>query len=360
MSEAPCDILVIGGGPVGLAAALYAVRAGRSVTVLEPQVGAIDKACGEGLMPGGVARLADLQVQPSGMPIMGIAYLAGSRCATADFRAGEGMGVRRTTLHEALATAVRGAGVAVLPVGATSLRQNDTEVVVTTREGGGARGSRQAGPTMRGRHVVAADGLHSPTRDGLGLTARCRSPKRWGQRRHYSMAPWTDHVEVYWSDTAEAYVTPVADDLVGVAVLSRGRTGFDAHLSSFPQLRARLAAAVPVSGVRGAGPLRQRSSARTAGRILLVGDASGYVDSLTGEGISLGMAHARAAVAAISREDPHSYERLWRSENRRYAVMTHLLVQGTRLGWARRGVVPLAQALPAVFSLAVNQLGREQ
>src|SRR6185437_3469572 len=98
---------------------------------------------------------------------------------------------------------------------------------------------------------------------------------------------------------AEAYVTPVSDDLVGVAVLGPGDgTRFEGWLPEFPELYGRLAGAEPATAVRGAGPLRQRATRRVAGRALLVGDASGYVDALTGEGISLGLAHARAAVAA--------------------------------------------------------------
>ena len=61
--------------------------------------------------------------------------------------------------------------------------------------------------------------------------------------------------------------------------------------------------------VRGAGPLRQRSRRRVAGRVLLVGDAAGYVDALTGEGIALGLAQARAAVAAVAAGRPRRYER---------------------------------------------------
>src|SRR6201999_405761 len=114
---------------------------------------------------------------------------------------------------------------------------------------------------------------------------------RFGLRRHYRIAPWTDLVEVHWAAGAEAYVTPVAADQVGVAVLGAqdggtrssgiqyggppGR-GFDARLAAFPLLRERLAGAVPVSDVRGAGPLRQGVRRRVAGRVLLAGDASGY------------------------------------------------------------------------------------
>src|SRR5699024_5688102 len=80
------DLIVAGGGPIGLAAALYANRAGLTVRVLEPRTGAIDKACGEGLMPGAVEMLHDLGVDPPGHPVRGIRYLAGERQVAAGFR----------------------------------------------------------------------------------------------------------------------------------------------------------------------------------------------------------------------------------------------------------------------------------
>src|SRR6187431_2241863 len=112
------DLVVVGGGPVGLAAALYAVRSGLTVVVLEPREGAIDKACGEGLMPGGVHALAALGVNPVGCDLVGIRYVCGGRQAEADFSGGWGRGVRRTELHTALRSAAAAAGVEVFRLAA--------------------------------------------------------------------------------------------------------------------------------------------------------------------------------------------------------------------------------------------------
>lgn len=347
------DLLVIGGGPVGLAAALYAVRRGLTVEVLEPRRGPVDKACGEGLMPGGLAALAELGVHPDGYSFNGIRYLSANGSAVADFRQGVGRGVRRTELHAHLTVALERAGVTVHPLAATELRQDAEGVDVATRLPGGADGT-----TVRAGYVVAADGLHSWTRRHLGLDHPSAGPARYGLRQHFRLAPWSRHVDVLWAPDAEAYVTPVADDLVGVAVLSRRRRPFAEHLAQFPPLATRLASAEPVTTVQGAGPLRQRSRRRVEGRVLLVGDASGYVDALTGEGISLGMAHARAAVSAVHAGRPRDYERAWLAATWRCSLLTQGLLQATRPKLARRALVPAAARAPWVFSAAVNELGR--
>jgi flavin-dependent dehydrogenase len=333
------DLLVVGGGPVGLATALHAVRRGLSVTVWEPRAGAIDKACGEGLMPGGLAALQRLGVDPAGESLSGIEYRTEARSARAAFRRGPGRGVRRTTLHDALASAVRDAGVRVLPRRMTSLSPVTGGVRVDDEVVG---------------HVIAADGLHSPTRRLLGVGRR--SPvRRYGQRLHVSVAPWTSFVEVHWSRHAEAYVTPVADGLVGVAVLTSRRAPFSAHLAEFPSLVRRLAGR-PLSAVQGAGPLWQRTSRRVVGRVLLVGDAAGYVDALTGEGISLGLAQAAAAVEAVVSGDLAGYEREWAAITRSYRLLTSGLVGVSSVPVLRSALVPAAAALPGVFGGLVDTL----
>ena len=187
----------------------------------------------------------------------------------------------------------------------------------------------------------------------------CPAPARtarFGLRRHVRVAPWTDLVEVHWAGTAEAYVTPVGDDEVGVAVLCGPGRRYDEVLADFPRLLPRLEGAVPRSGVRGAGPLRQTASARRAGRVLLVGDAAGYVDALTGEGLATGLVTAAAAVRCIVADRPQDYERAWRAATRRYRLLTTGLLAASRRPGLRRRLVPAAARLPGVFGWAVDQL----
>ena len=336
------DLIVAGGGPVGIATALHAARAGLDVVVLEPRAGDIDKACGEGLMPGAVRDLRELGVELHGRRLAGIRYVDGRAAAEARFRNGGGMGVRRTVLHAAMRAALDDAGVRV-----------EHRAVQTVTPAPGLVDV----DGIATRYLVGADGLLSSVRRLVGLEARPAKVRRFGLRCHAELEPWTDHVEVHWSRSAEAYVTPVADDLVGVAVLGDDRRTFAETIRDFPALAERLSQG-PVSRVRGAGPLRQRSLARVSGRVLLVGDAAGYVDALTGEGIALGLGHARAAVAAVLDDDPARYESDWRRVSRRHDLLTRGLLAATRLPPVRRHLVTAARALPVAFETAVGQAAR--
>jgi flavin-dependent dehydrogenase len=345
------DVLVVGGGPVGLAAAVEARRRGLDVVVLEARDGTVDKACGEGLMPGALRLLRAWDLDPAGHVLAGISYRTATGHVDHAFRGTPGRGVRRTVLHDALRTLAADVGVVVVPRRAHDVRITPAGVDVDG---------------LTARHLLACDGLHSTVRRRLGLEPASEPPterarervagrRRYGLRRHYRVAPWSDLVEVHWAPHAEAYVTPVADDLVGVAVLGPRGTDLDATLAALPELADRLAGAAPASTVRGAGPLRQRATRRALGPVRLVGDASGYVDALTGEGLRVGFAQARAAVATL--DDPAAYERAWRAATREYRVLTTGLV-----AWAtsplRPALVPAARHLPALFGGVVERLAR--
>jgi flavin-dependent dehydrogenase len=335
------DLLVAGGGPAGLATAVHAARAGLEVVVVEHRRGPIDKACGEGLMPHSLRQLERIGVRPVGEDFHGIRYLDGRRTAEARFRHGPGRGVRRTVLHTALSEAAAAAGVRVV--------HGEVGEVTQDSESVSAAG-------LRARYLAAADGLHSPIRRALGLSAGEAAQRRWGIRRHVQVPPWSDCVEVHWSRDTEAYVTPVSPDCVGVAILKSTRGGFEEHLKQFPALMARLDGA-PHGQDRAAGPLRQKVRDRTAGRVLLVGDAAGYVDALTGEGMGLAFGAAELLIDCVRTGRTADYDRRWRSLTRRYRFLTAALLHATGIGPVRAGITPVAAALPAVFSRVVSALG---
>ncbi|WP_329390021.1 NAD(P)/FAD-dependent oxidoreductase [Streptomyces sp. NBC_01351] len=338
------DLLIAGGGPAGLATAIHGALAGLEVVVAEPRPTPIDKACGEGLMPGAVRRLLELEVPVAGQPFHGIRYVdaTSGRQAEGLFRRGPGLGVRRTALQAALAERAARLGVRVVPRRVAEVRQDEHGVYASG---------------FTARYLVAADGLHSTVRRGMGLAAPdvAGLPARYGLRRHYAVAPWSDLVEVHWAAHCEAYVTPLAPDRIGVALLTSEHAPFDVQLAGFPLLSARLPAAAGAA-VRGAGPLRQGSRVRVAGRVLFVGDAAGYVDALTGEGLTLAVTAAGELVRCVRAGRPQAYERAWRELSRSYRTLT------TSLLWARhqpplaRRIVPAAARLPRVFTGAVNLL----
>ncbi len=337
------DILVVGGGPAGLATAIAARREGFEVTVADRSRPPIDKACGEGLMPDGLAVLDQLGVRLAAgrrHPFRGIRYLDGDIVAEGRFPTHlHGVGVRRTHLHQALVERAEEVEVR-LCWGLRVEGLSDTGVVT------------DAGP-MTARWVVGADGLRSRLRRWTDLETRpeSRRRQRFGVRRHYAMAPWCDSVEVYWAEGCEAYVTPVGADEVGVAMLWGGwKSGFDDLLERFPRLRERLGDAGPSSRDRGWGPLRQGARRVTRGNVALVGDASGYVDAITGEGLSLAFHQAQALVAALSAGDLRPYARQHRRIGLLPNTLTNLLVWVERHPGLRRRLIRAFARDPALFS----------
>src|SRR3990167_5710724 len=224
-------------------------------------------------MPDALASLQALGVAiPLGLgrAFRGIRYCDGDLVAEGLFPQGEtGLGLRRPQLVAALAERTEAVGARIYwGVGATALHPV---------------GLAAAGGRLRASWVVAADGLHSRVRRLAGL-ARPPGPRmRFGIRRHYRVRPWTDLVEVYWADRAEAYVTPVGEEEVGIALLwSVGKERFDTLLARFPALARRVEGSPRSSEDRGAGPFDQRVRAVVRGNLALLGDAAGYLDAVTG------------------------------------------------------------------------------
>lgn len=339
------DIAIVGGGPAGLAAGIEARLAGFDVRLFEPEEPPIDKACGEGLMPAALDELGRLGVEmPEGYPLRGVRYrhVDTSAEASGDFTGGYGRGVRRLELHRSLWSRARELGVEFVPSRVDEVEQDPKWVRVDD---------------TRARYLIGADGLHSQIRRQLPFDVEVREPRRWGVRRHFRREPPSSYVEVHWAPDGEAYVTPVGPETVGVALLSEQGGRFDDLVSAFPRLERWLAGAETLSEDRGAGPFHQSVSSPVDGRTLLVGDAAGYVDALTGEGVALALRSSRAAVGAIASGRPSAYRAEWTRLSRAYRWTTQGLIGLTRSASVHRPLIELLDRVPGLFDASLRLLG---
>ena len=346
------DVVVIGGGPAGLAASIAAARAGLSVMLADARQPPIDKLCGEGILPDGLATLSALGVDLSalekpGVPFDGISFHDGQSSFAAGFPGHAGLGVRRTALHAALHEAA-------LREGVTLRWQKRAEM---SSPGMVRLGDRVGGEQVRCRYIIGADGQCSVVRHVAGLSGsstRSRLKQRVASGRHYACASWSGFVEVYWSGGTQAYVTPVGPQEVGVAFISKDSTvRTDDCLHLFPELRERLAGVATIGRVQGSTSISLRLprvvSRDGASGTALVGEASGSVDAITGEGITLLLRQAIALADAMRAGDLGRYQREHPRILRRARFMSQMLLSLSEFPQLRGRVFRAFADEPAAF-----------
>ena len=310
------DVFIIGGGPAGLAAAIAVRQRGFDVVVADGTQPPIDKPCGEGLMPDGRQALGKLGINvpaENSHPFRGIRFVSGDLNVDASFPNGSGIGVRRTLLHRIMVERAAAVGVSLLwqtPV--TGLHPE-----------GVLLGSK----LVRSRWTVGADGGHSLVQQWAGLNRYASDSIRFAFRRHYGIAPWSDCMELHWGPRCQIYVTPIAAEEICVALISRDpHLRLDAALTAFPQLAARLKGSPQTSSERGAVSATRKLRQVYQRRVVLIGDASGAVDAITGEGLCLSFRQAEVLAQCFETGDIRHYQRAHRTLARRPFLMARLML----------------------------------
>ncbi len=332
-------MVVVGGGPVGTAIALELHRLGREVLLVDAGASA-QKVCGEGILPLGWSVLEQLGVAEKirlQAPIRELSY----QMPTPDGRELRRLqarlrrpshGVCREELSRALAEVLSERGLQVW----RGARFRD---LAWTASGCRLHLEGGAEESVSCRLLVGADGLHSKVRERAGLVSeRPRRFSRWGTRVYFRAPETASGVTVTLGDGLESYLTPLGEGLHGLAflwspeLLGRPPAGdgplWKRLLSRFPEVyRQTLPADVVFFGSEKAiGPLQQqvRSPLHPSGRVALVGDASGYLDALTGEGLCLGLAQARLLARLVAEGRLDEYP----SRHRRVKFKHQVVVNG--------------------------------
>ena len=306
------DVLIAGAGPAGSALAASLAGSGASVMLVEASKHPRPKACAEYASPRIAEELARLSVAAgwtdAAVALRGMDLHAGGRSVPIRYADAQGpreaWGVDRRTFDSMLAGHAEQAG--------AELRERTHLVGLVTE------GSRVRGATLRdqlsGRDevvtagwTVGADGTRSTVSRLVGVDRPVRFPRRLGLVAHYAGLPGlTDHGEMHVGDGYYVGLapTPGGELNVGMALpmADHGRSArrrFEEAVAGLPAVARRLDHRTRLTPIRGAAPIGHRVSTPAGSGWLLIGDAAGFVDPFTGEGIHRALRSARAAASAI-------------------------------------------------------------
>lgn len=346
------DVFIVGGGPAGLAAAIAASQKGFRVSIADSATPPVDKACGEGLMPDGIAALRQLGVTvpfQQRFVFRGIRFIEGNLTAQSEFPNESGWGIRRTTLHTLLCERAETLGVEMhwgkRVIGLNGTNSEDAE------QGGEIF---LEGRAIRARWIIGADGQNSQVRRWAQFAPAHKKGLRYGFRSHLRITPWSDYVEVHWRRDCQIYVTPIGREEICVAVLTANpKSRLADTLKFFPSVARRLQHAVPLATEMGRVSSTLTLAAVTRKRkvpVALIGDASGSVDAVAGEGLTLAFRQALTLAEALERDDLTVYEAEHRRGRKRPVMMSRLLVALSEHPHLRHRVFSAFASEPSLFS----------
>ena len=334
------QVVVIGGGPAGIATAIAARQKGFQTVVLDVRTPPIDKACGEGLLPHGVVALTALGIQLNSavaVPLCGIGFTDGKSSARAEFPGAAAFAMRRTRLHQLLVD--RAAQTGVVFHWGTRVTAIDSRYVTAGEK------------LFPYSWLVGADGQNSIVRRWARLGPLHSDNKRFGFRQHFRVRSWPNYVDVHWGQDCQVLTTPIDAHEVCVSVLSRdSRLRLGQALPLFPKLAERLRGASFTTKELGDMTALNRLPAVTRGRVALVGDASGTVDAITGHGLSLAFQQSLSLAETFEQGDLALYESAHRKIAVLPAMMTRLMLLMDRNTWIRRRTLRLFQSKPKLFA----------
>ena len=304
------DALVIGGGPAGSAAAVTLARAGARVRVIDRAVFPRHKLCGDTLNPGALSILDRLgtgdDVRACALPITGMTVTGPGAEVSADYPDGlRGMSVTRRCLDQLLLNAAADAGACVETGVGISEPVIDNDRVV------GVRLATRGGDVLRAPIVIAADGRGSRLAGRVNLSSYASTPRRWAFGAYFAnVTRMSARGEMHIRRGAYIGVAPLPGGLTNVSVVLDGpakaghykrtdqQTIVRRALSADAVLRDRFAAATQVSPVTVLGPLAVNARAAGCPGLLLAGDAAGFVDPMTGDGLRFALRGGELAAHA--------------------------------------------------------------
>lgn len=343
-----CDVLVVGSGPAGAAVATALAAGGRSVILLEAVRHPRPKACAEYASPRIAEEIDRLGLPDSAWrgdahPTTGMRVIRGSDAVSISYADAHGprtaWGLDRERFDASLVAHAVRSGAELRDRTAFDDAERDAAGEWTVAVRGRDR------TLIRARWLVGADGARSRVARRLGVERRVAWPRRIGLVAHYEADPELEaHGEMHVARSHYVGLAPLTGGRlnVGMALPMDGggsaEARFAAAIEALPAVATRLVGRRRLTPIRGASPIGHRVSRAAGPGWLLIGDAAGFVDPFTGEGIYRALRSARAAAEALAGGNDGAEERYLAARRAAFAAKDALT-------WTIQGLLASPPAL---------------